>query len=147
MSGITKIVLSTLTAYFMMATGSAMAGSIRIDNIWVAAQPDASKTASLFMEITNLGDQDDVLVSVDAPIARFAKPHLTTVKGDKASMRTRKDIVIQAGSTVVLNQGGLHIMLMGLKRSLAPGKMLNMILNFQNGSSVKVNVPIKIMNL
>ena len=137
--------LLILIVFLAFVSKTATAGSIKIENVFVMAQPDTKKSASLFMQITNLSDQEDTLISIDAPIARFSKPHLTSVKNNKTKMLTSEEVAIPANSKVVLKESGLHIMLMGLKRPLKLGKTIRMTLNFKNGGAVIAEALIKKM--
>ena len=147
MLGIGKVVLAILTACFMMATSQAMAASIKVTNVWAAAQSDVEKPGAVFMEITNDGDQGDTLVSIVTSVAESAQPHKTKMKGDKMRMRKTKGLDIPAGATVVLKHGELHVMLMGVKRPLVPGESFQLTLNFQNDGAVTVDVPVKMMGM
>ena len=147
MSSISKVVLAVLTASFMMAASQAMAVSITVKNVWAAAQSDTKKPGAVFMEITDNGDQDDTLVSIDTPVAKSAQPHKTKMKGDKKRMRKTKGLDIPAGATVVLEHGAMHVMLMGVKQPLVKGESFQLTLTFQKGGAVTVEVPVKMMGM
>ncbi len=147
MFGISKVVLAILTACFMMASSQAMAASIKVKNVWAAAQSDVAKPGAVFMEITNVGDQDDILVSIDTPVAKSAQPHKTKMKGDKMRMRKTEGLDIPAGATVVLEHGAMHVMLMGVQQPLVEGESFQLTLNFQMGGAVTIDVPVKMMGM
>ena len=49
---------------------------------------------------------------------------------------------IAAGQTLLLEPGALHIMLTGLKTSLRAGDSVPLILEFDNGLNLALNVPV-----
>lgn len=62
-------------------------------------------------------------------------------------MREHGQLEISAGQTVELAPGGLHLMLMGLKKPLAAGETLTVKLTFEDAKKVKstsvVSVPVR----
>ena len=60
-------------------------------------------------------------------------------------MRKVDKIAIPAGQTVALKPGGLHVMLIGLKEKLEPGKEVHMNLIFDNGGKEHIMAPVRAM--
>ena len=58
-------------------------------------------------------------------------------------MRPVKDIEIKAKGEAALKPGSLHIMLIGLKKELKEGDSVAITLGFEDGSSKKVEVPVR----
>lgn len=142
-----KTILVWLTAWLMLATTSAMATSIAVTNAWAAAQSDTNRPGAVFMEITNSGNQDDILLSIDTPIAKSAQTHKTKKKNEKMRMRKSKGLDIPAGSTVVLKHNALHVMLMGVLQPLVKGTSFPLTLNFEKGGAITIEVPVKSMDM
>ena len=51
--------------------------------------------------------------------------------------------VIEAGSSLALEPGGDHVMLMGLTAPIVSGDTINCLLRFSDASSITIEVPAK----
>ena len=100
--------------------------------------------AGAFLTISNVGNEDDVLVAVSSPISERGEVHEMKMDGDTMKMRELADgLVIPAGETVELKPGGYHLMFMQLNAPLVEGEMVEMTLEFENSGSI--TVPFAIM--
>lgn len=122
------------------------AQSVEVADPWVRATTgteDASMTAA-FMAIDNTGVAQITLVAATSPTTSMVELH-EMVMVDGASMMQEVDggIVLEPGRGQLLQPGGLHIMLMGLKDELAAGDEVELTLEFSDGSSLDVTAPVK----
>lgn len=104
-------------------------------------QPAAgAKTAGGYMGISNEGAEADRLIAVETDAAARAELHISEIGADGVStMRHLEDgIEIPAGDTVVLERGGLHVMLMGLTGTLTEGDMVKATLVFEHAGKVEM---------
>ena len=96
-----------------------------------------------YLEITNNGDEDDVLISATTDAAEVVEVHEVVMEDSVMQMSPLHDgLPIPAGETVVLEPGGYHIMLIGLTESLIAGEDYEITLTFENAGDVTVTVPI-----
>lgn len=116
--------------------------SITIKKTWARASIGTSRPAAAYMTIENMGDTPDVLMKIETPFAGVSEVHKTVMEDDISKMGPVGPLTIQAGSSIVLAPGGLHIMLMMLKKPLRKGESFPLILNFENAGLVELNVPI-----
>jgi len=58
-------------------------------------------------------------------------------------MRKADGITIAAGGMATLQPGGNHLMMIGLKRDLVPGEVIDLTLGFQNGQTTTVRAVVK----
>ena len=99
--------------------------------------------SAAYMVIENTADQTDRLVSISADVAGDAQLHQTVITNDIAQMvPVTGGLTIPAHSRAELKPGGYHIMLMNLKKDLAPGDMFSMSLGFESGIKVTLQVPV-----
>lgn len=106
--------LATL-ALFVLAAPAAMAQSvITVTEAKAFATAPSAMAGGGFMEITNTGTTDDMLIAVEADFPRVAI-HTTEFTDGVARMMHVDGIPIPAGETVTLTPGGLHVMFMGLR--------------------------------
>lgn len=120
------------------------AGSLKIDHPWSRAMPANSPTAAVFMSINNLGKQDDKLLSASSPQA--GKVELHTHLHDNGVMRMREvsgGVALPAASNTKLVPGGLHIMLMDVKKQAKAGEKFPLELNFEKAGKVQVEIKVE----
>ncbi|MDZ4136239.1 MAG: copper chaperone PCu(A)C, partial [Paracoccaceae bacterium] len=107
---------------------------LEIIHAHIPAPMASAKSAAGYMAISNEATTPDRLIGVEAGFAAKATLHTSDVTTDGIARMVPLDgIDIPADDTVVLEPGELHIMFMGLNRSLAVGDMLPVTLIFQNG--------------
>lgn len=117
--------------------------SVRIDDAWIRTT-DASGAmggmTGVFGKFTNNSDKAVTLVGGSTDIAAMVETHEVV-----GGMMQKKDggIVIEAGKSVVLEPGGLHIMLMGLNKEVKAGDQIDFEFKFDDGSSQKLTLTAK----
>ena len=77
------------------------------------------------------------------PVASRAEIHETRMEGDIARMREVASIHLHPGETVELRPGGIHGMLIGVSRELAPGDRFPLLLIFASGDSLGNTVEVR----
>lgn len=125
--------------------------AIAATNAWVRATAAdneelnmAGVTSAAYMEISNHSDSARRLMSVSAMGVGMVQIHQTVVKDDIARMVHQADgVVISAGETVMLEPGGLHIMLMNLEVPLIAGEEMDLTLYFDDDSAIVVPAQIR----
>ncbi|ODT51028.1 copper chaperone PCu(A)C [Devosia sp. 63-57] len=118
-------------------------GSIQIVTPFSRATLPNAGTGGAYFSIANLGTQDDILLSAETPVAEEVQLHSMAMDGDVMRMRQMPDgIPVPAGSTVVLEPSGLHLMLVRLKQPLKEGDTLPLTLNFEKAGTIDLEVPI-----
>ena len=84
------------------------------------AAPGAKMSAG-YMTITNNSPEDIVITSISSPQFGVVELHETVIEDDISRMRRLDSLTIAAGTSVVLQRGGKHLMLMqpsGLSRDV-----------------------------
>lgn len=107
---------------------------LQIENGWVRTSEYSDHVGGMtgvFAEFTNHTDKDITIVGGSAEIAELVETH-EVVMVDKAMKMQKKEggIVIAAGETLTLEPGGLHIMLMGLKKPILNGDKVTLTIDF-----------------
>lgn len=97
-----------------------------------------------FAEIHNSTDHDVAIVGGSAEIAMMVEAHeVAMVKGKMMMQKKEGGIVIPAGEVVTLEPGGLHIMLMGLKKPIAVGDQITLTLDLEGAEDMTFTWPAK----
>lgn len=98
-------------------------------------------TGVIYMTIENTGDADDALIGASTDRAGLVEIHETRIKNDVGMMVPHEGpLVIPAGESIVLEPGGLHIMLMGLTDDIRLGDTFEVTLEFERAGVVTVPV-------
>lgn len=136
------IARSLLLAALAFSSASALA-DIRVADAYVR-EPIPGKTMSAaFMQITNDGAENKTLVSANAPWAASIEIHTHIHDNGVMRMRQLPALDIPAGDTVILQPGGLHLMLFGLQPPLPAALPLNLC--FSDGQCVAAQAELRSM--
>ncbi len=113
-------------------------GDITIAHPYSFATPPGSATAAGYMEITNTGAEDDVLVQAASgfPMTMIHKTDM--VDGIMKMRHQTGGVPVPAGETVLFQPGGLHVMFMGLESRLVEGEKNTVTLTFEKAGSIDV---------
>jgi len=117
-------------------------GDITIETAWARASIGTMRPAAAYLTIKNSGKASDVLLSIKTEVAGVAEVHKTIMKDNVSKMGPVGPLPINAGDTITFVPGGLHIMMMMLKKTLKKGETLPMTLIFEKAGQVNITVPI-----
>jgi copper(I)-binding protein len=139
------LVLSLVAA--VAACGGAGAGtpsaSLAVSDAWMRPAA-AGGVSAAYLTIGNPGSAADALVGVTATdVTDRASLHETSTDDGMTGMQHTATLAIPAGGTVVLAPGGYHVMLMDLKRDLAPGDRVDLTLAFEQAGPVTVRAEVR----
>ena len=114
-------------------------GDLQIIHANIPAPMNGAQVAAGYMGISNEGATPDKLIGVEVGVAAQAMLHTTEFSADGvATMKHVEALEIPADDTVVLEPGGYHIMLMGLKAPLVEGDMVLATLIFEHTGRVEI---------
>jgi hypothetical protein len=120
------------------ATGAGSVGDIEVEGAY--ARESVNDVAVVYMTIKNKG-AEDTLVSASADVGSEAQLH--EVAGT-AMRPIDGGIVIPEGGEVMLQTGGMHVMILGLEDGLkADGSHIHVTLTFERAGEVVISVPIQ----
>lgn len=117
-------------------------GPLTIHAPWARAVLPVAKASAAYMSIRNTGPADTLIA---ASTAAAARTELHQHINDGGIMRMRQiegGIPIPAGATD-LAPGGLHVMLMGLTRTLLDSDEFELTLKFAQAGTITVPVMVK----
>lgn len=142
------ITLSALLVAGLLAVGStpAFAGKMGVMamDAWVRAVPSTNKNSAAYMMLKNNGSKDIKLVGASTSVAEVAEVHEVVKSDGMMEMRQVKGgINIPKGGSVMLKQGGYHIMLINLTQKLMKDQVVTLELKFDDGSTLSVKAPVK----
>lgn len=119
--------------------------NVTIIEPWARATVPGQPVAAAYMKISSTSATR--LLSAETDVAKEVQVHTMQNHDGVMKMREHGQLDIQAGQTVELAPGGLHLMLLGLKKPLAAGDILTVKLTFEDARKVKstavVSVPVR----
>ncbi|MGO8917455.1 MAG: copper chaperone PCu(A)C [Stellaceae bacterium] len=137
------IVLAGLVLVLALGAGAARADNgVRIDGAWARATPAAAKTGAIYLTITNTGSAPDTIESASTPAADKAELHEMKMENGVMEMRPVRSLTVAAGKSVVLQPGGYHLMLTGLKAPLKEGQTVPVTVIFKHAGAQQVTVSV-----
>ena len=134
--------LALLAALTPALTGAAAAPALSVQDAWVRATPGAD-VAAAYLTLHNGGTQPVLVSGVSSAAAGSAMIHESTLVNGQSQMRAHEPLRIGAGETVRFAPGGLHIMLHMLKRPLAAGDEVSLVLRLEGGGSLTVTARVR----
>ena len=113
-----------------------------IKDQWI--RPGAEKMATaLYFTLENNGGEADTLFAVETDIAKMVQMHETYSNGDVMGMKEIGEIIIEPKSSVKLEPGGKHIMVMKLRRDIKNGDEIEFKLYFKQAGEKIITVPVR----
>jgi hypothetical protein len=121
---------------------SAFAGEMSISDGWIKAK--RGQMTGAFLNIKNNTGFDDTLIGVKTKFAKRSEIHTVKIDSESnAKMMKIKSISIPDNKMIKLQQGGNHLMFMGLKENIVSGQKYNVTLIFENHGKVDVMLTAK----
>jgi periplasmic copper chaperone A len=147
MKSLRKLLRLTALAGTAAISASALAQTpvspITVADPYVRAPAPSAPATGAFMVIKNGGKADRKVVKAESPVSKVTELHTHVEEGGVMKMRPVAEIAVRAGGEAVLKPGSLHVMLIDLKQPLKEGDVVPITLGLDDGSSLKVEAPVK----
>ena len=119
-------------------------GEIHVFDAFARVNSPTSKVGAAYMTIVNSGTTADKLTGAFSEIATRIEFHDIKESEDGVVQMVHIDggVDLPPGETVQFNRGELHLMLMGLNRSLSEGDEFYITLMFEKADPVDLTVPV-----
>ncbi len=123
-----------------------VAGQLTVEGVRARPAPLEGGNGAAFFTILNGTDKPVRLASAASDVAATVELHETINEGGVMKMVPQPEgFEIPAGGIVELAPGGKHVMFIGLAQPLAEGDAFSVTLNFDDGQSMDVTVPVVAM--
>ena len=135
---------SILLAGAFAALPSLSLAHVVIEDAYARASSPLAQSGAVFMSIYNHNDYPDVLIGAESDVAERIElhTHVQTAEGVMQMTEVEGGIPLGPDETVLLERGGLHVMLLGLTRPLEHGDTFTMRLIFETSDPVEIEVPV-----
>jgi|WetSurMetagenome_2_1015567.scaffolds.fasta_scaffold94759_1 copper(I)-binding protein len=144
---------SCVAALFVgLAIAHGADSSIQVADAWARQAPmmpstghmhGDTGTGAVYVTLRNTGSAPDALVAASSAAAEIVELHETIRDGEVMRMRPVAKLAFPAGATLEMKPGGLHLMLIRLKRALRPGDQVPLTLTFEHGATLTLDVPVR----
>lgn len=118
-----------------------MRDGVMVSGAWARATAPTAKNGAAYMTITS-HHGNDALIKVDGDVSDNIQLHIHEHVDGVMKMREVKSIAVAEGSPTVLQPGGLHVMLLGLKAPLKEGREFPLKLTFKSGATKNISVKV-----
>ena len=116
---------------------------LQVRHPWTRATPPGAKVAAAYLEIRNSGRQPDRVIGAATPAAERVELHVMTTVGGVMKMREMPDFEVPARQRLVLQPGGSHLMIVGLKQPLAKGDRIPLTLRFERAGELAIELEVQ----
>jgi protein SCO1/2 len=116
--------------------------ALAIESAWARAA-GRTGTSAVYLVIRNHSSQDDALLGARSDVAETVEVHRSFMDQGMMRMEPAGRVVVPARGILTLEPGGLHIMLIGLRRDLTEGTHLTVTLQFERAGPITVQVPVR----
>ena len=142
---IKKLSALITSAVLVFAVSGCASEQLEISDSWVRSSDMSSSggMTGMFMEINNPTSSDITLIGGSSD-AGMVEIHETVMADDGMQMQEiNGGIEIPSGGTVVLQPGGLHVMIMNLNSDVVAGDEVSVELEFDGHPNVSVTATAK----
>lgn len=132
-----------LVSLAMLVAAPALADKLTVTGAWARPTPPGTTMGVVYFKLHNGSQKSDRLLKLRTPVATGASVHRTEIVDDIARMREVSVLHVAPGEKLEFAPGGLHVMLMGLKRPLKEGQVFELELLFEVAGPRKVRVTVR----
>jgi copper(I)-binding protein len=145
-------VMPALALFVLLGCGREAEGpALTVENAWARPMtvqmgeegPLPGTSSAVYLEILNRSPGPDRLLGGETDAAARVELHESILAGDVVRMRRVEGVDLPQGGRVALAPGGLHLMLLDLRRSLVVGDTLSLTLVFQTAPPTTIRVPVR----
>ncbi len=134
------LIVALVGACTPIAPENSGAGIVATD-VWARAA--ATGNSAAYMTLKNGDAAADRLVKAESDVAAAVELHKTTMEGGMMKMAPVDGIALPAQGQAELKPGGLHVMLIGLKRELKAGEKLKLKLHFEKAGVQEIEAEVR----
>lgn len=121
----------------------AQADPLTVDDAWVREAPPTAQVLAAYMQITNPADQPRTITGAASTCCERVEIHRTEIVDGMARMIPQPELVVEAGATLLLEPGGLHLMLISPKGPLAQGDHVVIELRLDGGEMQEIHAEVR----
>lgn len=109
---------------------------VSIEHAEIVLAPPGAKVMAGYLTIWNGAQNDIDLAKVESDAFKSISLHNTEIVDGVARMRPLNGVPIPGHAELLMQRGGIHMMLGDLKIELEPGETVDLVLTFHDGTRV-----------
>ncbi|XPF93302.1 copper chaperone PCu(A)C [Colwellia sp. RE-S-Sl-9] len=142
--------ISTIVLFFLLTIISSYSHAennpnndhITFTKPWIRLLPPTVMSTAGYVEINNSSTVADKLLSVWSPTINGVSVHQTKEVDGLLKMLEADNTTIPPNGKLILQPGGYHLMLMGIKKPLVENETVTIHFEFERAGIVHVNFPV-----
>jgi copper(I)-binding protein len=135
--------MAKLLLFFLFIFTTALADApLRVEDAYIAAAPPTAPVMAAYMTLHNDGSDEITLSALSSPQFDRVEMHLTEVVDGVARMVPQSSLKVLGGSSIALEPGSYHLMLMGPKATITPARPVELVVETSAGT-LSINLPVK----
>lgn len=138
-----KRILAVIFALALSLSACTTEEGITVHNAWMRPTAQGENGAVYFI-LSNHSSEADELVGVSSNLADTIEIHESSMAEgtDVMQMSQVFSVPLERGAEVTFEPGGLHVMLVNIKREVKVGEDVEVTLHFKNHEDIPVNVSV-----
>lgn len=135
--------MSRLFLYLALLLPSSAFAELEFSNAWIKNLPPPVPVRAGYLTIHNPLMQSVAIVAIRSEGFASVEIHQTLMQDGMMRMEQVENLTIEAGQTLQLAPGGLHLMLMQPLQPTRPGEIHRITIEFNDGSSQTLELTVK----
>lgn len=132
-----------LMASFLFACQSQHSSGLETQEVWARPAVNGGNGA-VYLVIHNHTNRSDQLIGAESAVAQTVELHKSEVNDQGVMVMLKQDAInLPAGGEILMQPGGYHIMLLGLKQNLKVGDTFQVVLKFRSHPDLTLQVTVK----
>jgi hypothetical protein len=127
----------------LACSGPATNAHLSLDDGWVRGMPPGTNMTAAYGRFVNSGPDPIEIASFDSASFASASLHQTMIEDGTSRMKALRNWSIEPGANVVLEPGGLHLMLMQPTREIVVGSTVELSLTSTSGQVYKFTLKVE----
>ena len=127
--------LNLVTAYGLTA--------VTFSNIRVPEAPPVASVMVAYMHIKNNTNKEKTISQISSPQFKRVEVHKMSMANGMMNMKQLKALTIKAQQTIILESGGIHVMLIKPLKPLKHNDKVTLTFKFASGASTIINTFVK----
>lgn len=140
---ISHTIVGIVLVALMFQSAACTRGGIEFDDPWIPAAPSNVMALAGYLEIRNGTGEALKITGAHSPDFKKVEFHRTEHQGDLARMIESAILEIPPRSSLALEPGGHHLMLIGATRPLDEGQTATVILILADGRELPVEFSVR----
>jgi periplasmic copper chaperone A len=116
---------------------------LQIEKAWIKLAPPTASVNAAYLELHNPSSSVVIISQIAADCCGHVMLHETRIDGDQAAMHHLDELSVPAKSSIAMQPGGLHLMLMQIKTPLVIDAKVSFVLTYADGRQQQLVAVVK----